>query len=343
MTNRAKNILYTALLLLAMFGVWKYRQGQIILPTQIEGKTMGTTYHITYFDREGRVFQTAVDSLFVLINRSISTYDTTADIARFNKGTHGVRFTTPYFFPPLKKSQKVFSGSNGCYDPTVMPLVNAWGFGPKKVSVPDTAEVMAVRAFVGFEKIQFNEDSVWKTDPRAQLDFSGIGQGYGSDVVAEFFESKGIDNYFIELGGEGVAKGKNLKENRVWEVGVLDPNSDYISKAYKAYVKLDNMGYSTSGNYFNFREVNGRKYSHTIDPKSGFPAERALLSATVFAKDCTTADAWATAFMVMGHEKAIEILPQHPELDVLLIYSQPDGKQAVYVSERMKSAVQINP
>jgi thiamine biosynthesis lipoprotein len=325
MNMRVRNILYSVVMLLLMLAVWKYRASKASEPIKLEGKTMGTTYHITYFDGAQRNFQVSVDSLLVLVNKSINTYDTTSEISRFNSGTRSFKFHLPYFLPPLKKSREVVQGSQGAYDPTVMPLVNAWGFGPKKVVRPDTAEVLRVKAYVGFEKIDFNSDSVWKSDPHVQIDFSAIGQGYGADVIADFFRSKSIQNFFIELGGEGVALGKNLKENRTWEIGILDPNSDYVEQKFTAYATLKNKAFTTSGNYFNYREVDGKKYSHTIDPVSGFPVEHPLLSATVFAADCSTADAWATAFMSMGHEKAIETLKNHPELTVFFIISGEKG------------------
>lgn len=341
MNSRVRNALFSLLLLLAMWLVWRYRN-----PTsqemKLEGKTMGTSYHITYFDPLDRNFQFAVDSLLKVVNKSINTYDTASEISRFNRAKHSVRFELPYFFPPLKKSKEVVIGSMGAYDPTVMPLVNAWGFGPRKIERPDTAEVLAARAFVGFEKIDFNEDSVWKNDPRVQLDFSAIGQGYGADVIADFFKSKSIVNFFVELGGEGVARGKNLKEGRLWEIGILDPHSDYVEQKFKAYAKLENKGFTTSGNYFNYREVDGIRYSHTIDPITGFPVQHALLSATVFATDCATADAWATAFMSMGHEKAMEILKNHPELDVFFIYSSTDGLKT-FVSNGVRADLRIQP
>lgn len=339
MNSRVKNSIYTLVLIVVLWAGWKLRNPSPE-PIFLEGKTMGTTYHITYFDGRGRNFQSAVDSLMVLVNRSISTYNTASDISRFNQSGRVWKYQLPYFYPPLKKSQEVVTGSSGAYDPTVMPLVNAWGFGPKKVTRPDTAEVLAARAFVGFEKIGFNEDSVWKNDPRVQLDFSAIGQGYGSDVIGDFFKSKGIQDFFVELGGEGVARGINRKENRPWEIGILDPESDYIERKTIAQATLRNEGYSTSGNYFNFREVDGRKYSHTIDPISGFPVERPLLCATVFAADCATADAWATAFMSMGHERGIELLKTHPELNVLFVYSTAEGIKT-YVSPGISGAVRV--
>ena len=342
MNSRIRNALYTLALLVALWALWKYRQGNTGVLIKLEGKTMGTSYHITYFDGRGRNFQTAVDSLLVLINKSINTYDTTSEISRFNRANRSIKFELPYFLPPLRKSQEVVMGSQGAYDPTVMPLVNAWGFGPRKIVRPDTAEVLAVRAFVGFEKIGFNSDSVWKNDPRVQIDFSAIGQGYGADVVADFFKSKDVNNFFIELGGEGVAWGRNLQEDRLWEIGVLDPNADYVEQKFKAYATLDNKGFSTSGDYFNYREVDGKKYSHTIDPVTGFPANRAILSATVFAADCATADAWATAFMSMGHEKGQEVLKQHHEIEVFFIYSTDEG-QKTFASPGISQFLRIQP
>ena len=341
MNPRIKNALFTLFLLLAVWLVWKYHD-QAAEPIKIEGKTMGTTYHITYFDPRNRNFQASVDSLLKVINKSINTYDTASEISRFNRAGRSIQFELPYFLPPLMKSQEVVNGSHGAYDPTVMPLVNAWGFGPKKIERPDTAEVLAARAFVGFEKIGFNNDSVWKTDPHVQLDFSAIGQGYGADVIADFFKSKLIENFFVELGGEGVAWGKNLKESRLWEIGILDPNSDYVKQKFKAYAIIKNKAFTTSGNYFNYREVDGKKYSHTIDPISGFPVQHALLSATVFADDCATADAWATAFMSMGHEKGIETLQNHPELNVFFIYSSKDDIKT-FVSEGIRADLRIQP
>lgn len=342
MNARAKNAVYALILLIAMVGVWKYRQLQAPVVIRLEGKTMATTYHITYFDNDGRNFQGAVDSLLAEVNRSINTYDSTSEVSRFNRSSHLFRFERSHFFEPLRISRVVVAGSRGAYDPTVMPLVNAWGFGPRKVERPDTAEILTVRTFVGFEKINFNQDSVWKSDPRVQLDFGGIGQGYGADVIASFLRQRGISDFFVELGGEGVAAGKNLGENRPWEIGVLDPDSDYLEQKFKARAILQDKAFSTSGNYFNYREVDGKKYSHTIDPETGFPVQRELLSATVFAADCATADAWATAFMCMGHEPGIKLLNAHPELGVFFVYTTPEGIRT-FVSANMTAFVKETP
>jgi len=201
----------------------------------------------------------------------------------------------------------------------------------------------SIKNFIGFEKIILSQDSVLKTDKRVQLDFGGIGQGYGADVVTDFLKSKGITNMLVELGGEGMAIGKNLKTDKPWEIGILDPNSTQENQFFKAYIALENKSFTTSGNYFNYREVEGKKYSHTIDPVTGFPAQLAILSASVFSADCTTADAWGTSLMVMGHEKAIELLKLHPEIDALLIYTSPQGKMETYSTPGVSSLIRLEP
>lgn len=343
MSLRNKNIIYSIILFVTVFAVWLYRRNQVPDPMRIEGKTMGTSYHIIYFDAEKRDFKNGVDSILIVVNKSINNYDSTSEVSRFNRSRKGVAFQLPYFYDPVKKAADVNAVSDGAFDPTVMPLVNAWGFGPAKQINPDSAQIDSIRAFVGFFKIKLTKDSLIKLDPRVQFDFGGIGQGYGADVVTEFLRSKGITDMLVELGGEGMALGKNLKTNKPWEIGILDPNSTYEDQFFKAYVALKDKSFTTSGNYFNYREIDGKKYSHTIDPKTGFPAQRAILSASVFAADCTTADVWGTAFMVMGHEKAIEILNEHPELDALLIYSSADGKMETYLTAGIKPFVKLEP
>lgn len=342
MDNRWKNAIYSVLLLTAMYLVWKWRNPEIPTePIRIEGETMATTYHITYFDSQQRNFKTEVDSLFVLINQSINNYNPNSEVSVFNTAA-GFRFKLPYLYEPIKVAQKVFTDSEGAFDPTVMPLVNLWGFGHQKVTRPDSTKIDSIRSFIGFNKIQFSEDSIWKLDSRAQLDFGGIGQGYGADVITDFLKAKGIKNMLVELGGEGMAVGKNLQSGKPWELGILDPNSTNDNQFFKAYISLSDKSFTTSGNYFNYREVDGKKYSHTIDPFTGYPATRAILSASVFADDATTADAWGTAFMVMGHEKAIAILKKHPEIDAFLIYSTPDGL-ATFATEKISPQLKINP
>jgi thiamine biosynthesis lipoprotein len=343
MDNRKKNVIYSLILFIAIVGVWLYRKKENVEPIKIEGKTMGTTYHITYFDEKKRDFKKSIDSLLVVVNKSINNYDTTSEVSLFNRSKHGVAITLPYFFPPLEKAREVFEASDRAFDPTVLPLVNAWGFGAGKQINPDSAQVDSIKGYVGFDKVKFTKDSVTKSEPNVQLDFGGIGQGYGADVITDFLRSKGIANMLVELGGEGMAVGKSLTTGKPWQIGILDPNSTYENQFFKAYVSLTDKSFTTSGNYFNYHEIDGKKYSHTIDPKSGFPARRAILSASIFTTDCITADAWGTAMMSMGHEKAIELLKSHPELDALLIYTNTEGKMETFITSGLEPLIKLEP
>lgn len=343
MSNRAKNIIFSILLLVAVFIVFLYRRSNAPDPIAIEGATMGTTYHITYFDSKARDFKPSVDSLLKVFNQSLNTYLSHSEITTFNNGDSSLKFNLPYFFPVLQRSKEIVTATNGAFDPTVMPLVNAWGFGPGKQFYPDSVQIDSILQFIGFGKIQFNSDSVWKLKPHVQLDFSAIAKGYGVDVVSKFLESKGIENLFVEIGGEVYAKGQNIKEGRMWSVGILDPSSTYEDQKFKAFAILENRALATSGNYFNYREVNGKRYSHTIDPHSGFPVQREILSASVFAPDCMTADAWATACMVAGHDKAIEWVNAQKDIEAFFIFSGPDGSVQTYATPGIKEKIIINP
>jgi Membrane-associated lipoprotein involved in thiamine biosynthesis len=342
MDNRKKNIIYSIVLMAAILVVYYYRKNNTQQePMRLEGATMGTTYHITYFDDGKRSFQREVDSLLVMVNKSINNYDSTSEVSRFNRSRRGVKVELPYLLPPLQISKKVYEASGGAFDPTVMPLVNAWGFGPGKRLDPDSAFIDSVKAFIGFNRVTLSRDSITKSDPRVQLDFGGIGQGWGADVITDFLQSKGIKHMLVEVGGEGMAVGTNLQSGKPWYLGILDPNSTRENQFFKAYVSISDRSFTTSGSYFNYHVVDGVKYSHTIDPATGYPARKALLSASVFAPDATTADVWGTALMSMGHERAIELLPSHPEIDVFLIYSGEDGQLQTYVTEGLKPYLTI--
>lgn len=308
-------------------------------PIRISGNTMGTTYHITYFDKAGRNLKREVDSLLIVINRAISNYDPTSDVSLFNQSERGIAIASPYLREPLQAAFEVYRASHGALDLTVMPLVDAWGFGPGKELQMNRERVDSIRSFVGFDKVLLNTDSIVKTDSRVQLDFGGVGQGYGADVLARLLKRKKINNYLIELGGEGVAAGRNLHTNQPWRIGILDPSSTLDNQFFKAYVSLPEGAFTTAGNYFNYREVDGKKFSHTIDPATGYPADRALLSVSVFAGDCLTADAWDTAFMVMGHEQAISTLRNHPELQALLLYTGDDGSLEAYATPGISKSI----
>ncbi|HEX7014995.1 MAG TPA: FAD:protein FMN transferase [Cyclobacteriaceae bacterium] len=341
MNNRARNILYTIFLLASVYVVYTIRKKPDESRISFAGRTMGTTYSVIYYDDQHRNLQASVDSLLVVFNQSLNTYLTDSEISRFNTG-NSLRYDLPFFYPVLKRSKEIYESCGGAFDPTVMPLVNAWGFGPAKPLDPDSAQVDSLLEFVGMDKIHFNEDSVWKEDPRVQLDFSAIAKGYGVDVVAGFLKDKGIDNLFVEIGGEVITSGSNVGERRAWQVGILDPNSTLDEQSYIAIAQLEDMALATSGNYFNFRIENGKKFSHTIDPDTGYPVQRTILSASVFAKNCMTADAWATAFMVMGEQRAKEVLNTRDDINAFLTYSKEDGSVGTYATPGLGDILRLN-
>lgn len=341
MNNRLKNAVYTLILLASLLTVYFVRRSKVEPQLVISGRTMGTTYHIIYFDKEERDFSGPVDSLLTVFNQSVNTYLADSEITTFNTG-HSLRFDLPFFLPVLERSKEIAAASNGAFDPTVMPLVNAWGFGPAQAMHPDSIQIDSILQFVGMEKILFNKDSLWKSDPRVQLDFSAIAKGFGVDVVANFLRGEGITNMFVEIGGEVVTAGSNINEKRPWQVGILDPNSTQDNQRFIAFAELTDKALATSGNYFNYRMEDGKKYSHTIDPATGYPVQREILSASVFAGNCMTADAWATAFMVMGHERAIALLDSLEGVEAFITYSNSDGTIGTYATAGIEGAITLN-
>ena len=336
MTLRLKNILYTLGLFSAMFLVWHYRQDTKQTVIWFNGKTMGPiTYNVKYFDETKRNFKPQVDSLLTIFNESLNTYIPGSEISRFNKADT-LQFDLPYFLPALEAAKNIYDKTNGAFDPSIGPLIDAWGFGPGTQIEPDSVHIDSLKQFVGFDKITFDNKKVTKSDSRTTISFSASAKGYGVDVVAAYLKEKGIENYFVEIGGEVVASGKNLERNTAWIVGVLDPNSDELSQFAYAQIALDNMAMATSGNYFNYHIIDGVKYGHTISPTTGFPIQHNLLSVSVFAEDCQTADALATAFMVMGEEKTIDFLKNHSEYNAYLILSKPDGTYGDFATEGIK-------
>lgn len=340
MSARVKNIIYTFGLLSAMFLVWHYRQGKATELIWVTGKTMGPiTYNVKYIDEQKRNFKYSIDSVLEVFNQSLNTYLPNSEISRFNQGD-SLTFRLPYFYEALKVSQEMYELTNGAFDPSIGPLINAWGFGPEKGFVPDSIYIDSLKQFIGFEKVKFDSQHVSKSDTRTQLSFSASAKGYGVDVVADYLKKKGVTNYFVEIGGEVRAEGINLANDKPWAVGVLHPNSDEMNQFFYAIVSLENKGMATSGNYFNYHVVNGVKYGHTIDPVSGFPIQHNLLSATVFASTCHEADALATAIMVMGTEKAIEFLEQHNnKYEGYLIYSNSEGELISYSSKNISALI----
>lgn len=299
------------------------------------GRAQGTTFHITYFDRSGANLENGIDSVFLAINRSMSTYLENSDISKINNGDSTL-VVNDMFVDVFNISKKIHKKSSGYFDPTVGKLVNFYGFGPDKFSLEiDSANVDSLMQYVGFGKVELTaKHTIKKTNPEIYLDFNAIGQGYAVDRVAAVLDQKNIQNYLVEVGGEMVASGRNLASGKKWRVGIDDPNNTLKNRTLSAIVELQNQALSTSGNYRKFRidSVTGEKYVHTIDPLTGYPAKNSLLSASVLAKNCTLADAYATSLMAMGLEKSKEFLKTVPEIDVYLIYAEKDSIQ-IFMTE----------
>ncbi len=307
-------------------------------PIKIEGQAQGTTYHITYFDEQNRNFQPEIETILSNFDKSVSTYLPTSIISRINSNENDVLIDT-YFITCFNKAKEVWKNTNGAFDPTVYPIVNAWGFGPGKKQKIEKPIIDSMLKFVGFQLIELKGNKIIKKDPRVALDFNAFAQGYSVDVVSEFLNSKKINAYIVEIGGEVYAKGKKPTGDN-WKIGIEKPieNKESVNPT-KAIVTLENLAVSTSGNYRRFVVENGIKYGHHIDPKTGYPTKNNLLSATLFAKDCITTDANATGVLVLGLDKAKAFLNAHPEIQAYLIYSDDKGNYQVYETSGIKDIV----
>lgn len=296
---------------------------------KIEGNAQGTTYHITYFDKENRDFSLDIETILQDFDKSVSTYLPTSIISQINANKKNV-VVDKYFIACFNKAKEIWKNTDGAFDPTVYPLVNAWGFGPGKKQKIEKQRIDSILQFVGFNLIELKGNRVIKKDPRVALDFNAFAQGYSVDVVSEFLSSKAISSYMVEIGGEVYAKGKK-PDGSNWKVGIEKPiDNKETENPLKAIVKLENMAIATSGNYRRFVVENGIKYAHHIDPKTGYPTKNNLLSASIFSSECISSDANATGVLVMGLEKAKAFLEQHKELQAYLIYSDDHGNYQTY-------------
>lgn len=300
-----------------------------------EGNIFGTFYHVTY--QCDSSLQPEINAWLNKVDTALSPFNKESTITRMNQNIDSVT-SDSMFIHVVSLAQSVSAHTDGAFDITVAPLVNAWGFGFKHAERVDTALIDSLLTTVGYQKIKLEGGKLTKTDPRVILDCSAIAKGFGSDVIAHYFDSKGIKNYMIEIGGEIVVKGNNTK-GEPWRVGVNKPIDDSLSmnNELQTILKLKDKALATSGNYRNFYYKDGKKYAHTINPKTGYPVNHSLLSATVIAPDCATADAYATAFMVMGLDKAKQLLSTHHELEAYLIYTTPDNINRVYATPGVKS------
>ncbi len=284
--------------------------------TKLSGDVFGTSYSVIY-DKDVD-YTKSFDSLFAVINTSLSTYIPDSDISKINRNESNS--IDDHFITVFNASKVIYNKTQGVFDPTIGVVVNAWDFGPQgKIVALDSLKIDSLMQYVGFDKVNRVDHTVLKLKG-AFIDFNAIAKGYGVDVIANFLEQKKVDNYLVEIGGEIRSKGINAEKDSNWKVGLDQPRFDGEQSILKA-ISIKDEAMATSGTYRKFKvDENGNRYAHIIDTKTGYPSKTNVLSVSVIAKDCMTADAYATAFQAMGIEGVKEFLQSHPELKAFLVF-----------------------
>ena len=337
MANKKKLIWQVPFLVLLIVGtILIIRQQQNTPYQHNQGFIFGTVYNVTY--QSDKDLNQEIMTALKQVDASLSMFNEQSTISKINRN-EPVK-PDKMFIEVFELAKKVSAETGGAFDITVAPLVNAWGFGFKQGQMPDKQMIDSLLDIIGFNKIDLKGGNIIKQDPRIMLDCSAIAKGYGSDVVARLLRSRDVKNFMIEIGGEVVTSG--ISEKRLpWKIGVTKPTDDSLSvnQELQTILNVTDKAMATSGNYRNFYYKNGKKYAHTIDPKTGRPVQHNILSATVLANNCAVADAYATSFMVLGLDEACKVLEKHPELMAYFIYSDAKGENAVWFSPSMKSKI----
>lgn len=326
-------------LILLAVGTWlavTHRLSREIPFQHSEGTIFGTVYHAIY--QSDTLLTADIMKELHAVDRSLSMFNPQSTISRINNGT--TTDTDPLLEQVMAIATEVSYQTDGAFDVTVAPLVNAWGFGFKHDNLPDTARVDSLCRLVGWQRVTVKDHKLLKEDPAMVIDLSAVAKGFATDQVARLFIRKGVKNFMIEIGGEIVAQGNN-PQHAPWRIGVSKPDDDSTStnNELQTILHMQQCAMATSGNYRNFYTAGGRRIAHTIDPRTGWPVQHSILSSTVLAPDCATADAYATAFMVLGLDKAREVLANNPELHAYFIYAKPQeegGGYGVWMSEGMQ-------
>ena len=335
--NKKKWIWQLPFLLLLIVGTVLIIRQQRAMPYQMNsGMVFGTVYNISY-ECDSDLHQ-AIKAELQKVDNSLSPFNEHSVITAINQN-QDVK-PDEMFLTVFNKAMEISRETGGAFDITVAPLVNAWGFGFKNGSQPNRQQVDSLRRLIGYEKVSLKDGRIVKQSPDIMLDCSAIAKGFGSDVVARFLQQQGVKNFMVEIGGEVVTSGVN-PQRLPWRIGVTKPTDDTLSikGEIQSVLNVTDLAMATSGNYRNFYYKGGRKYAHTIDPKTGYPVQHSLLSATVLAKDCATADAYATSFMVLGIDGAKKVLERHPELMAYFIYSDDGGQNVVWCSPSLKDKI----
>jgi len=304
------------------------------------GTAQGTTYSIVFENSpklDPFALKAEIEKILDDFDMSLSLYKDSSILSRINRNEDVM--PDEYFIEVFRRSVEISYLTKGAFDITVGPLVRAWGFGPDEHKDVSAQKVDSLLCLVDIDKLKLTDGKIVKSDPRVKLDFNAIAQGYSVDVLSNYLLEKGIKNSLVEIGGEVRARGS--KNGNPWRIGIDRPEDNNMipGQNLSAVMEMEDRSLATSGNYRKFYVENGIKYSHTINPFSGYPAKNRLLSATILASDCATADGIATACMVMGKEKSIEFLDLHPEYDAYLIYSDEEGNFKTWMSENLKGLV----
>ena len=328
LTNRlfqsAKHLLFITLFIF-FFASCEKKTSQI----QFGGEIQGTYYKLTYYDSQGRNFHTSVDSLLHNFDLTASLWVKNSMLSRVNNNDTTLRVNDD-FVKLFLESKRIYDLTDGAFDPSIGAIVNVWGFGNYERQDVNKELIDSLMQFSKFDFLELRDKQIIKKDSRLKFDFNAIAQGYSVDLVGDLLHQKGIHNFLIDIGGELLASGYK-PHHKLWTVGIEKPqeNASY-GEALQTKIKLTDKAIATSGSYRKFYEKDGIKYAHTIDPKTAYPVTHNLLSASVITKNCITADAIATALMVMGPDKARRFAEQHPEFQVYLISSDEHGGYTIY-------------
>lgn len=308
-----------------------------IIKNQTVGGALGTSYSIIYLADKELDYQKEIDSVFLVVNNSMSTYILDSDISKINQGDSTL-VVDLMFQEVFQLSKKIYLKTDGYFDPTVGILVNAWGFGPGKQILLDSTRVDSLMNFVGFDKVSLSaKKTIRKENPNIHFDFNAIAKGYAIDRLAVLMDHKGIQNYLLEVGGEIVAKGENSIKQKPWNVAVTDPQSEQ----FKIVISLKDRAMASSGNYQHYRVdiETGEKYVHTIDPKTGFTKNGNTLGVNILAENCATADAYATALMAMNLDSAKKLLNNQKTLDAYIIYLDDNGETKEFMTSGFRNLI----
>ncbi|MEZ4853559.1 FAD:protein FMN transferase [Flavobacterium sp.] len=331
---------YCSVLVLILFSCKSKNENQFFT---IFGEAQGSTYNIKYIAEQKLVKKQQIDSLLTAFDNSLSTYQSNSLISKINAGDSTVVIDN-WFEETFKISNKIYLETNGLFDPTIGVLVNAYGFGPNHQHQNlSQKQIDSLLTFVGFNKVKLNANkTISKKHAETYFDFNAIAQGYSVDVVVQFLKAKGINNAIVEIGGELFALGKNTIKNKNWIVGIDDPlqNSKQERKLIHT-VKLENLSLATSGNYRKviIDSITGKKFVHTINPKTGKPQKSNILSVSVLAPKCVLADGYATAFMVMNLDEGKIFAKQHSELSVLILYVDENNNLQTFTTKNFEQLI----